>query len=540
MEKNYGRPLDGHAMERMTGGEAVVRQLEREGVDVAFGIPGVHTLEIYDALLDSDVEHVTGRHEQGVGFMADGYARTTGRVGVALVITGPGLTNVATPVGQAYSDSVPMLVISSANATNEGDRGKGHLHETKDQQGAMESIAAYSERVERVADAPRAIADAFEYLDTHRPRPVHVELPTDVLEREEPVDLVERTPATLPSPDEARLDEAAERLAAAEAPLLVVGGGAAGAADRVRRLVEDLRVPVVTTTAGRGVVPTDHELCLDASIRDETAAEYAASRDLVLALGTELSAQETGSVDFPTDLVHIDIDYTNFGNNHETALGIVGDCGEAVAHIHERAVDRGVRFEGTRDGVAAARPAPLAETSDENPRHRVMAVLREALEDDAVVVNDMTKLCYEAARRFPMSEPGSFLFPRGYGTLGYAPPAAYGAAVGTDRQVVALVGDGGFLFTVGDLATAVRYDLGVPVVVLNDDSYDVLEDAQRRDYGRTMGTDIENPEFVPLARSFGAEATRIETADLEAELPEALDAAFDRDTPTVIEVPVEF
>jgi len=528
-------------MERLTGGEAVVRQLEREGVDVAFGIPGVHSLEIYDALVDSDIDHVTGRHEQGVGFMADGYARATGRVGVALVITGPGLTNVATPVGQAYSDSVPMLVVSTANETNEGDRRKGHLHELKDQQGVMESIAAYSERVERVADAPRAIADAFEYLESHRKRPVHVELPTDVLEREEPVEPVDRTPASPPSPDGERLDAAVDRLPSAEDPLLVVGGGATGAAGEIRRFVEEIGVPVVTTTAGRGVVPTDHELCLGASIRHDAAAEYAASRDLVLALGTELSAQETDSVDLPANLVHVDVDYTNFGNNHDTSLGIVGDCGDAVAHLHERATDRGVRFEGTRTGVAAAKPAPVAETADEDPRHRVIAVLREALDDDAVVVNDMTKLCYEAASRFPMGEPGAFLFPRGYGTLGYAPPAAYGAAAGAPgRQVVALVGDGGFLFTVGDLATAVRYDLGVPVVVLNDDSYDILEDVQRREYGRTMGTDIENPEFVPLARSFGAEACRVETADLEAELPERLDAAFDRDTPTVVEIPVEF
>ena len=528
-------------MERLTGGEAVVRQLEREGVDVAFGIPGVHSLEIYDALVDSDVEHVTGRHEQGVGFMADGYARATGRVGVALVITGPGLTNVATPVGQAYSDSVPMLVISTANATNEGDRGKGLLHELKDQQGVMESIAAYSERVERVADAPRAVADAFEYLETHRPRPVHVELPTDVLEREEPVEPVDRPSASPPSPDEERLEAAADRLAAAEDPLLVVGGGATGAAEAVRRFVERTRVPVVTTTAGRGVVPTDYELCVGASIRHEAAAEYAASRDFVLALGTELSAQETGSVDLPADLVHVDVDYANFGNNHDTAIGIVGDCAAAVDRLDELAAERDVRFEGTRAGVEAARPAPIAETAGEDPRHRVLSVLRGALDDDAVVVNDMTKLCYEAASRFPTGEPGAFLFPRGYGTLGYGPPAAFGAAVGaTARQIVALVGDGGFLFTVGDLATAVRYDLGVPIVLLNDDSYDVLEDVQRRDYGRTMGTDIENPEFVPLARSFGAEACRVEMADLEAELPERLDAAFDRDAPTVVEIPVEF
>jgi acetolactate synthase-1/2/3 large subunit len=152
----------------------------------------------------------------------------------------------------------------------------------------------------------------------------------------------------------------------------------------------------------------------------------------------------------------------------------------------------------------------------------------------------MTKLCYEGRGRFPMHEPGSFHFPRGYGTLGFSPPAAFGAGIGTDRQVVALVGDGGFLFTVGDLATAVQYDLGVPIVLLNDDSYDILEDVQRQQYGRTMATDIENPDFVDLAESFGAAATRIELASVETELPAALDAAFDRDRPTVIEIPVEF
>jgi acetolactate synthase-1/2/3 large subunit len=526
-------------MERLTGGQAIVAQLEREGVDVAFGIPGVHTLELYDALVDSGIDHVTGRHEQGVGFMADGYARATGRVGVALVITGPGLTNVATPVGQAYSDSVPMLVISTANETNEGDRGAGMLHELKDQQGVMESIAAYSERVERVADVPGAIADAFSYLESNRPRPVHVELPTDVLEREEPVELVDRTPGSLPGPDEVRLDEVAERLAAAERPLLVVGGGAAGAAGEVRSLVEETRVPVLTTTAGKGVVPTTHECCLGATFGEAATDEFVASRDLVLAVGTELSENETASTEFP-DLVHVDVDYANFGRTHETDLGVVSDATAAVAHVRERLADRGVGFEGTAAAVAEAKPAPVSETVDDDPRHRILAVLRDALDDDAVVVNDMTKLCYEGRKAFPTGEPGSFLFPRGYGTLGYAPPAAYGAAIGDERQVVALVGDGGFLFTVGSLATAVRYDVSVPVVILNDDSYDVLEDVQLRDYGRVMGTDIENPDFVALAESFGTAASRVEMADVETELPARLDDAFDRERPTVLEIPVEF
>jgi thiamine pyrophosphate-dependent acetolactate synthase large subunit-like protein len=527
-------------MQRLTGGHAVVEQLEREGVDAAFGIPGVHNLELYDALVDGGIDHVTARHEQGVGFMADGYARTTGKVGVALVITGPGLTNVATAVGQSYSDSSPMLVISTANATNEGDRGKGLLHELKDQQGVMESIAAYSERVERVGDVPAAIADAFDYLDSHRDRPVHIEIPTDVLEREDTVSFVDRDPSSPPSPDEERLDEAAERIADAEDPVLLVGGGATGAAEAVRSFVEEVDIPVVTTVAGKGVVPANHENCLGVTVGSDAVAEFVASRDLAVAVGTELSEQETGDVAFPAELIHVDIDYTNFGKNHETALGIVGDATAAVEGLHERLAGETVGSGDPAAAVAEVAPHSLAETAADDDRHKVLSVLRQSLDDDAVVVNDMTKICYEGRNVFPMPEPGSFHFPMGYGTLGFSPPAAFGAAVGTDRQVVGLVGDGGLLFTVGDLATAVKYDIAAPILVLNDDSYDILEDVQRAQYGRTMATDIANPDFVALAESFGAAGERIPVEALDAELPAALSAAFDRDGPTVIEIPVEF
>ncbi|WP_049981247.1 thiamine pyrophosphate-binding protein [Halolamina rubra] len=525
-------------MDRLTGGEAVVAQLEREGVDVAFGIPGVHTLEIYDALLDSGIDHVTTRHEQGAGFAADGYARATGRVGVCFVITGPGLTNVATAVGQAYSDSSPMLVISTTNATNEAGRGKGHLHELKDQQGVMDSVAAESYHVDRVTDVPETIADAFDRLERGRPRPIHVQIPTDVLERAEPVDLVDRAAAAPPGPDTERVDEAVELLAGADRPLLVVGGGTVDAAETVRRFVDETEIPVITTAAGKGVVPGDHDCCVATALGHEPAHEFVAERDLVLAVGTELSAQDSADTPFPEALIHVDVDPTNFGNNHETALGIVGDAGATLGAIHDRASERGLRFDGPNE-AADAGPEPLA-VGAEDDRHHLLAVLRDALDDDAVVVNDMTKVSYAARTRFPTGAPRSFLFPRGFGTLGFSPPAAFGAAIGSDRQVVSLVGDGGLLFTVGDLATAVQYDLGVPIVVCNDDSYDILEDVQRRDYGRTMATDIENPAFVDMAESFGAAARRIEFDAVADELPAALSAAFDRDRPTLIEIPVEF
>lgn len=551
-------------MPRVTGGRAVVEQLEREGVDVVFGMPGVHTLDIYDAVIDSDIDHVTTRHEQGAGFMADGYARTTGRVGVALVITGPGLTNAATPIGQAYSDSSPLLVISSQNETNEADRGKGYLHELKDQQGVMENIAAYSEQVDRVADVPAAITEAFDYLDGHRPRPVHIQIPTDVLAREEQVNLARRgsessaeaaddslagPSANLPtdsraaSVDAERIDAAADRFAEADRPLLLLGGGASGAAEQARRLVEQTRVPVVTTVAGKGVVSEDHALSLGATMGNDAAAEFVESRDLVLAVGTELSPREIRSIDLPESLIQIDIDYRNLGKTYPTEIGIVADAAAALRELADKVESQGVRFgEDQREEVAELKRKLAADAAeDRDDRHRILETLRESLDDDAVVVNDMTKICYAAMSDLPTYEPNTFLFPRGYGTLGFSPPAAYGAAVGLpDRQVVSLVGDGGFLFTVQDLATAVKYDLSVPIVIVNDECYGVVDDVQERDYGRTIGTDIENPDFVATARAFGAAAERIDVAEVEDQLPTALDEAFARDRPTVVEIPVDF
>jgi acetolactate synthase-1/2/3 large subunit len=529
-------------MPRLTGGEAVVEQLERAGVDVVFGMPGVHTLDIYDALIDSDIDHVTTRHEQGAGFMADGYARTTGRVGVALVITGPGLTNAATPIGQAYSDSSPLLVISSQLELTEDGRGRGYLHELKDQQGVMENMTAYSERVERVADVPGAIADALDYLDSRRPRPVHLQIPIDVLARADAVDLAD-VGASTPSPDADRLDEAADLLADADAPLLVAGGGAAGAAEQVRELVETTGMPALATVAGKGVLPDDHPLALGARGGDDDVEEFVASRDAALVVGSELSPRDVPLDALPDDVVYVDVDYANFGRNADPTVGVVADAATALDDLLDRldGVDAGA---DVADAVAAATPAPASDAAgdpDGDGRHRIAAALRDALDDDAVLVNDMTKLCYEAQSAYPAREPDTFLFPQGYGTLGFSPPTAYGAAVGNpDRQVVALVGDGGFLFTVQDLATAVKYDLSLPVVVLNDDCYGVVDDVQQRDYGRSLGTDIDNPSFVDLARSFGAAAERVEMADVEADLPAALADAFERDRPTLVEVPVDF
>ncbi len=534
-------------MPKMTGGQAVIEQLTKEGVEVIFGIPGVHTLDVYDALIDAPIKHVTVRHEQGAGFMADGYARTTGEVGVALVITGPGLTNIATPVAQAYSDSTPMLIISSQNPVKHAGQDKGLLHELKDQRGMMQSLTQYSRRVTRVCDIPAAIREAFRDLQVKRPRPIHLDFPTDVLEREGNVELIEPVSEEPPGPLPEKVEEIAAGLMEADKPLLLVGGGSQDAHEPLRRIVEALRLPVVSTTAGKGVIPDDHPLCLGANLRREEIADFASQRDLVLAIGTQLGGMDTGywNLQLPKKLFHVDIDASNIGKNYEAEIGVVSDARLFAEKLWKKLQEKGLEnacYDKEEVAELKREVLPgLRDLEEDDDTGLIMKTLRDTLGPEAVVVNDMTMLCYRATGRFPIAAPRSFLFPRGLGTLGFSPPAAYGAKVGNpERPVVALVGDGGFMFTVAELATAAKYGLAVPVIVLNNEAYGVVRANQERDYGRSIGTDILNPDFVALAESFGISAERLSAEEVEGRLPELLSTALEADGPTLIEIRVDF
>lgn len=526
---------------QLTGGAAVVNQLEREGVEQVYGIPGVHTLAIYDELIDSDIDHYTTRHEQGAGFMADGYARTTDNIGVLLVITGPGLTNAATPIAQAYSDSSPVLVISSDNETTDRGQGKGLLHELKDQDGVMESMTAYSETITRVNDIPKTITAAFDYLRSHRPRAVHLQIPMDVLARSDSVTPVQ--PATtpiLPEPNTDRIDDVITRLQDANQPILLIGGGAKSAYQPLRSFVDKTRIPVVSTTAGKGVIPESHPCSLGARFRDDTVAEFVENSDFCLAIGTELSPLDLRGTDLPDNLIHVDIDYENIGKNQQAAEGIVADANALAESLLDRISPSTLTIsEQTIDTVETINnelEKPSTDSSDE--RKIVLAALKEGTTDDTILVFDMTKVGYLGRRLFPVDEPGKFVFPRGYGTLGFSPPAAFGAATANEeRDVVAVVGDGGAMFTIQDLATAVKYDISVPVIICNDESYGVIGDHQQDEYGRTTADQIDNPDFVALARSFGATGTRIPVADTPTDLPDELANAFSRNGPTIIDIP---
>ncbi|WP_232524705.1 5-guanidino-2-oxopentanoate decarboxylase [Nocardioides mangrovicus] len=519
----------------MRGGEALVAALAAHGVDLAFGIPGTHNLEIYRHLARYGVRHVGTRHEQGAGYAADGYARSTGRVGVALVTSGPAVLNVATAVGQAYSDSVPVLVVSPGMPLRQPTLGQGLLHETRDQQGAMAAVAAASLRPTSVAEIPTAVAQAFAIMTSGRPRPVHLEVPLDVLEEDAdtgPVLVAEVAPAT---PPQAAVAAAVARLSAATAPVIVVGGGARGAAAEVRAVAERLGAPVVTTANGKGVLPEDHPLALGAGIHLPAVAALVEQADVVLAVGTELAPADLwyGPLPVAGRLVRVDVDPVGVLTNASPEVAVVGDASLSLQAILARL------GEATREvDVATWRERKLAESQEEGAAWlELVAALAAALARDAVVAADNAMVSYLGAlAHLPAYAPGAYLFPSGYGTLGYALPAAIGVKLAhPGRPVLALLGDGGVMFTVAELATAAEQALALPVVVVDNGGYGEIRNEMAERGDPVHAVDLPSPDFAALGKSLGCHGVRLDDVD---GLSGAVTAAFAADRPTVIHLVV--
>lgn len=526
-------------MPQLTGGGAVAAALAAHGVDTVFGIPGTHNLEIYRHLAASGVRHIGTRHEQGAGYAADGYARTTGRPGVALVTTGPAVLNTAAAVGQAYSDSVPILVVSPGLPLRHPAFGNGMLHETKDQSAALAAVAAASLRPTSVADIPVTIAQAFVTMTRGRPRPVHLEVPLDVLAETAEVDVPVAEPtARCPAPT-AQVSAAARRLADANRPVLIVGGGARGAAAQVRRLAERLGAPVVTTTNGKGVLPDDHPLALGAGVHLPAVRELVLDADAVLAVGTELAPSDLWSGPLPLQgrLIRVDIEPTAVLTNAVPALPLVGDAAATLAAL----------LVALPDGATTVDPAATERARYWRQRKRkdaetegaewlpIVGALAAALPRDAVVAADSAMVCYYGAlANLPAYQPGSFLYPTGFGTLGYGLPAAVGAKVAAPgRPVVALLGDGGLMFTVAELAAAADLRLRLPVVVVDNSGYGEIRTEMRDRADPVHAVTFAAPDFAALARAVGCRGVTV--ADAHG-LTSAVEEALETDRPTLIHV----
>jgi len=514
-------------------GAQISHMLKSRGVDVIFGIPGVHNQEMYRGIEEAGITHVLARHEQGAGFMADGYARASGKPGVAYVITGPGLTNIMTPLGQAWSDSVPVLAISSC--LDETAATRGQLHQMLDQRAAAATVCDWSHEARDAASAYALIDRALTEFAAARPRPRHIQVPIRALEGLAP------PPPAPPPPSEsaARPIAAAEALAAeladAQKPLFVFGGGAvAGAADW-RRVVEAAGAATFTTYAGRGVA-AGHALDFGAWLARPDSAAVIAEADVVIAVGTELS-----EIDLWRDrlghsgrFIRVDIDPAELGTEPGTALALQADAAALAAELVPLVQPRGMSGWNPAD-VAAAHTRWRAECDAERPGIvPVCDALRAVVPDETMIFSDMTQFAYVAKEVWPMDRPGHWHHPFGFGTLGYALPAAIGGAVARPGlPTLCIAGDYGFQYTVQELATAVELGLPLPILVWDNGKLKEIEDSMVRAQIAPRAVTARTPDFTALARAYGALAEAPGTVD---EVATAVKRALAADVPTLIHV----
>ncbi|WP_087500353.1 5-guanidino-2-oxopentanoate decarboxylase [Pseudomonas sp. SID14000] len=532
-----------------TCGEVLVKLLEGYGVDHVFGIPGVHTVELYRGLAGSSIRHVTPRHEQGAGFMADGYARTRGKPGVCFIITGPGMTNITTAMGQAYADSIPMLVISSVQSRDQLGGGRGKLHELPNQAALVSGVAAFSHTLMSADDLPQVLARAFAVFEGARPRPVHIEIPLDVLV--EPADhLLPGRPVRGSRAGAApqAVAQMAERLANARRPLILAGGGALAAGAALARLAEHLQAPVALTINAKGVLPSSHPLQIGSTHSLPATRALVAEADVVLAIGTELAETDydvtfKGGFEIPGSLLRIDIDPDQTVRNYLPELSLVADAtlaAEALLGALQtlpqpmRESTWGVaRVAKLRQALAAGWDQPtLSQT-------RLLSAILERL-PNAILVGDSTQPVYTGNLTLDMDQPRRwFNASTGYGTLGYALPAAMGAWLGSAEQVgerapaVCLIGDGGLQFTLPELASAVEAQVPLIVLLWNNQGYEEIKKYMVNRAIEPVGVDIHTPDFIGVARALGAAAEQV--ADV-AQLQVALGQAVERKGPTLIQV----
>jgi acetolactate synthase-1/2/3 large subunit len=516
----------------------LTKLLEAYGVDTVFGIPGVHTVELYRGLAGSTIRHITPRHEQGAGFMADGYARVTGRPGVCFIITGPGMTNIVTAMGQAYGDSIPMLVISTVNSHGRMGSGEGWLHELPNQQALVSQVTAFSHTINRPEELAPVLARAFAVFDSARPRPVHIELPINVMLADAGHLTVPDTVLRLapPEPGYEEINWAADLLNAAMAPVILVGGGAKWAGQEITALAERLDAPVIMTTNGRGILPPGHPLAVSISPSFPASRALIAASDVVLALGTEFGPTdydmyEDGFFEIPGRLIRVDLDPVQLMRGAIPEIGIVGDALSAANDLVELIEEK------ARNGKARADKARTEGASKDLTEAMrgdlyILDLVRDTL-PGVILAGDSTQLVYAGNLGYEAAGPLSYFnSATGYGTLGYGLPAGIGAkAARPDVPVVVLAGDGGVQFSIAELASA--KDAGLPVILMLHDNkgYGEIKSYMVSQNIPPLGVDLHTPDFVAIGRAYGWHAERV--TDLDG-LKSALVAASEGDEPTMI------
>jgi len=517
-------------------GAQISHMLKDRGVDVIFGIPGVHNQEMYRGIEEAGITHVLARHEQGAGFMADGYARASGKPGVAYVITGPGLCNIMTPMGQAYSDSVPMLVISSC--LDEVSARKGQLHQMKDQRAAAETVCDWSEEAGSAPAAYTLIDRAFAEFRTQRSRPKHIQVPIAALEGQaNAAPAKPLSDARLPRVDPMHVHEVKVMLERARAPLIILGGGHRGIGARAVQLADNVGAAFFTTYAGRGLVPDDHPRHFGAMLARPDSAAVIAKSDLILIAGAEMSQGDLWRDQLGGDapIVRVDIDPTSLTDGMGAAHHYQYDASLFLSHLAHETQGCTPAAKWRPHEVAEIRAKWRAEIDAERPGIVPVAdALRAVVPDDAMIYSDMTQFAYAAKEVWPMAKPHHWHHPTGFGTLGYATPAAIGGAIARPgKPTLAIIGDYGFHYTMAELGVAVELGLPVPIILWDNTKLGEIEDSMVRAQIAPNAVVAHNPDFCKLAEAFGARSAAPRTL---AGMQRAVQGAFNADGPTLIYV----
>jgi acetolactate synthase-1/2/3 large subunit len=521
----------------MKGGDILIECLKAQGVRCVFGMPGTQNIQIYDSLLRCGagvIDHYLVRHEYAATQMADGYARSTGEVGVALTVPGPGASNASTGILEAFTDRVPVLLITGQSDSRFYTRDPGKMFHGLDQMSFFGSITKYCTIVQRVEDIPTVVEDAFRAMRTGRPGPAVLEFPADVITDVSDVIIPSRVhrPMGVP-PNAADVRSMAETLRRAEMPILFVGSAVipSDACEALRQLAEKLNAPVVVTRRAKGALQEDHPLALQNS-NGFLACQAIKLADCTLAIGPRFTSLDTRgwSLELPRPLVQIDEDAAEIGREYPCDIGVVGDIKLTLEALIEEVDEGKGKWKSWLDR--------LRERLAMQPRLPLLPEIREVLPGDGILSVDVHAIGYTSFAEFPVDQPRTFLYPCIGVALGYAFPAALGAKIAhPDKPVVCFSGDGGFMMGACEMATAMKYGINVVTVVVNDGALSSIKGSQQKECdGRTVDTDLVNPDFVKFAKSFGAYAVRVDNlSNFKSILQDALAA----DRPAVIEVPMQ-
>ena len=523
----------------MTGAEAIIKSLSVNGVDTVFGLPGGQLDYLFDAMYKEgdNIRLIHTRHEQGVAYMAYGYARSTGKVGVYTVVPGPGLLNSAAALCTAWANFTPVMCISGQIPSTAIGKGYGDLHEINDQLGMISHITKWAERIDHPSLAPDRVQEAFKQLTTGSPQPVEIEMPMDIMALQAEVELLPAI-SDYPSPpiDTAQITEAVKILVNAKKPLIYVGSGALEASREIRALAEALQAPVVAFRAGKGVVSSEHYLSANHPMGHRLWGEA----DAVLAIGTRLHwPLVMWGKDDELKLIRVDIDQVQLERICKPELGIVGDAADVSAAISAALADTDHQPESREQELLALRAEiDKLVRSKVAPQMAYLDVIREELPRDGIFVDEVTQVGFASWYGFPVYEPRQHISAGYQGTLGFGYATALGVMAGNmDKRVIQISGDGGIMFNIQEISTAVQYQLPLVTIIFNDSRFTNVQRQQKEWFdGRVICSDLHNPDFVKLAESFGAAGFAAHDAE---SLRAAIRLAFLEEGPSIIEVTVE-